>query len=50
MAEAVIPMHKLSLVINGGKVDVLVFLELGIHVKGEWPHPCCLLLFLAFLL
>ncbi len=40
VAKAVVPAHELSLVINGGKVDVLVLLELRIHVEGEWPHPC----------
>ncbi len=36
MAEGVLPMHKLGLIINGSKVDVLVLLQLGIHIKGEW--------------
>jgi hypothetical protein len=49
VAEAVMPAHELGLAANGGKVDVLVFLKLGIHIEGEWPHPCCLLLLLAFL-
>ena len=49
-AEAVMPAHELGLVVNGGKVDVLFFLELRIYIKGEGPHPCCLLPPLAFLL
>ncbi len=50
VAKVVMPVHELSLVVDDGEVDMLVFLELGIHVEGEWPHPCCLLLLLAFLL
>ncbi len=38
VAKAVMPAHELDLVVNGNEVDVLVFLELGIQVKGEWPH------------
>jgi hypothetical protein len=50
MAEAVMPTHELGLVVNGGKVDMLVFLKFRIHIKGEWPHPCCLRFLFSFLL
>ncbi len=46
VAKAVMPVHKLGLIINGGKVEVLVLLK---HVEGEWPHPCCLRLLFALL-
>jgi hypothetical protein len=39
VAKVVMPAHELGLVVNGGRVDMLVFLELGIHIEGEWPHP-----------
>ncbi len=50
VAKAVMPAHELGLVVDSGEIDVLVFLEFGIHVKGEWPHPCCLCLLFALLL
>ncbi len=38
------PPHELGLIVDGRYIDVLVFFEFGIDVKGEWPHPCCLFL------
>ncbi len=43
------PAHEFGLVVDSGQVGMLVFLKLGIDVKGEWPHPCCLLLLLVSL-
>ncbi len=39
-ARAVMPAHEFGLVISGAEADVLVLLKLGVHIKGEWPHPC----------
>ncbi len=47
VAKAVMPAHEFGLVVNCGQVDVLVFLKLGINVKGERSHPCGFLLFLV---
>ncbi len=48
MAKSVMPLHELGLVVNSG-LDMLVLLEFGIHVKDDWPHPCCLRLLFALL-
>ncbi len=47
VAEAVMPAHELGLVVDCGQVDMLVFLKLGIVVKGKRSHPCGFLLFLV---
>ncbi len=49
VAEAVMPAHEFGLVINCGQVEELVFLKLGINIKGEQSHPCGFLLCLVSL-
>jgi hypothetical protein len=49
VAKEVMPLHELSLVISGAEVDLLILLQLGVEIEGEWPHSCCLHCCFAFI-